>query len=180
VFVRLAWSEQFEEFAAADMPRLMRVARVLTGNDHDAADLVQDCLARMGARWSDRKPIANPHAYARATLVNLNISRLRKLKRELLVHTVPEPEATGATHAAGLEPWLESALAALSVRQRAAVALAYLEDMAVADIAKALGCTVSTAKTHLARGREALQRAAADHAAHAHERVTPMSREGRP
>jgi RNA polymerase sigma-70 factor (sigma-E family) len=161
--MRLAWSADFEEFATADLPRLMRVARVLTGNDHDAADIVQDCLARMGARWSDSKPIGNPHAYARATLVNLNVSRLRRFKRELLVRHVPEPEPTGGVHAAALDPWLESALAALPARQRAAVALAYLEDLPVADIATALGCAVSTAKTHLARGRGALQRAATDH-----------------
>jgi DNA-directed RNA polymerase specialized sigma24 family protein len=77
--VRLAWSPEFAEYATADLPRLMRIARVLTGNDHDAADLVQDCLAKMGARWGDSRPISNPHAYARATLVNLNNSRLRKL-----------------------------------------------------------------------------------------------------
>jgi RNA polymerase sigma-70 factor (sigma-E family) len=179
LLVRLAWSPEFEEYATADLPRLMRIARVLTGNDHDAADLVQDCLAKMGRRWSDGAPIANPHAYARATLVNLNVSRLRRVRREWLVRSVPEPEAVDLVQTASLDPWLEAALAALPVRQRAAVALAYLEDLQVDDIAKALGCAVSTAKTHLARGREALKRAA-DAEESNRGSVTPLAKEGRP
>jgi RNA polymerase sigma-70 factor (sigma-E family) len=157
--MRMVWSQDFEEFATADLPRLMRIARVLTGNDHDAADLVQDCLARMGSRWSDAKPIANPHAYARAALVNLNVSRLRRFRRERLVRSVPERSATPA-EVDSLDPWLETAVRRLPSRQRAAVALAYLEDMPVAEIATSLGCSESAAKTHLARGRAALQRAA--------------------
>jgi RNA polymerase sigma-70 factor (sigma-E family) len=158
--VQLAWPADFEEFAAADTPRLLRIARVLTGNDHDAADLVQDCLSRMGMRWGNPRKISNPHAYARATLVNLNISRVRRFSRELLVHTVPEHETGTMSAGDGLDPWLDLALKRLPRRQRAAVALAYLEDQSVTDIAEVLGCSVSAAKTHLARGRAALQRAA--------------------
>jgi RNA polymerase sigma-70 factor (sigma-E family) len=160
--VQMAWPADFEEFAAADTPRLLRIARVLTGNDHDAADLVQDCLSRMGVRWGNPRTISNPHAYARATLVNLNISRIRRFSRELLMHNVPEQETSSSSSSDGLDPWLDVALKRLPRRQRAAVALAYLEDRSVTEIAEAIGCSVSAAKTHLARGRAALQRAAAE------------------
>jgi RNA polymerase sigma-70 factor (sigma-E family) len=159
--VRVAWPEEFEEFAAADLPRLMRLAVGLVGNEHDAADLVQDCLARMGLRWGNGSTISNPHAYARATLVNLNVSRVRRLRRELLVRTVPDRPGLDLAGAGGLDAWLEQALRRLPRRQRAAVCLAYLEDMPVSEIADALGCSVSAAKTHLARGRSALRRTAA-------------------
>ena len=42
------------------------------------------------------------------------------------------------------------ALLALPVRQRAAIALHYLDDRPVAEIASLLGCSESTVKTHLA------------------------------
>src|SRR4051812_38868855 len=41
----------FEEFAAAETPRLLRIAYGLTGNPHDAWDLVQESLVRVAARW---------------------------------------------------------------------------------------------------------------------------------
>jgi RNA polymerase sigma factor (sigma-70 family) len=111
-------------------------------------------------------------------LVNLNVSRIRRLRRELLVRDVPERVSPDPGRHE-LDPWIDAALRGLSTRQRAAVALAYLEDMPVEEIASALGCAVSTAKTHLARGRETLQRAAADRIAEgsAAESASP-SKEG--
>ena len=43
--------EDFAAFAVEIAPRLMRLARTLVGNEHDAADLVQDTLVRVGTRW---------------------------------------------------------------------------------------------------------------------------------
>jgi RNA polymerase sigma-70 factor, ECF subfamily len=45
----------------------------------------------------------------------------------------------------------------LPAQQRAVVALFYYEDLAVEDVAGVLGCSVSTAKVHLHRAREALR-----------------------
>jgi RNA polymerase sigma-70 factor (ECF subfamily) len=43
-------------------------------------------------------------------------------------------------------------------RQAQAVALHYLEDLPVAEIARVLGCAEGTVKAHLHHGREALGR----------------------
>ena len=50
------------------------------------------------------------------------------------------------------------AVRALPTRQAQAIALFYLEDRAVADIAEVLGCTASTVKVHLHKGRASLAR----------------------
>jgi len=42
----------FAEFARASMPGLLRYGHALTGNPHDAADLVQTVLEKIAARWS--------------------------------------------------------------------------------------------------------------------------------
>jgi RNA polymerase sigma factor (sigma-70 family) len=56
-----------------------------------------------------------------------------------------------------LDPELISALRELPVRQRAALWLRYCDDMAIADVARIMGCSETAAKQLLLRGRDALR-----------------------
>jgi RNA polymerase sigma factor (sigma-70 family) len=154
--------DDFGDFVTAELKPLLKFARFLTGNYHDAWDLTQECLVRVGARWAHVDSRGNPGAYARTTLIRLNTSRLRRLRRERLgdLSDTQHPVATDET--SGYEPWLEKALAELSPRQRAAVALRYIEDLPIADAARMLGCTEATFKTHLRRAMQALREADAE------------------
>ena len=149
----------FEEFAEAETPRLLRLAFALTGNEHDAWDLVQESLVRVGLRWR-RLADENPGGYARTTLVRLNIDRGRRLRRELLPGRMPD-RAVPVERVSEIEPWLVAALAELTPRQRAAVVLRVLEDLDHAAIADRLGCSVGTARSHLSRGLERMRERAA-------------------
>lgn len=155
-------ADGFEAFAAAETRRLLTLARVLAGNDHDAWDLTQDTLVRVGLRWSHVDQSRNPHGYARTTLVRLNLNRLRKLRREWLTSS-PGDHAAAATEPPpgvdGMDAWLDAALQSLPSRQRAAVVLRHLEDLPLAEIADALGCSTGTVKTHISRGLAALRTA---------------------
>jgi len=73
-----------------------------------------------------------------------------KLRQVILVHGEP-PAQLGAESA---EFWRE--VRRLPRRQAQAVALFYLEETSVAEIAEVLGCAESTVKVHLHRGRQAL------------------------
>ena len=42
----------FGEFVREALPGLLRYGHLLTGNPHDAADLVQTVLEKVGSRWS--------------------------------------------------------------------------------------------------------------------------------
>ena len=78
--------EGFADFAPAQTPSLLGFAHALTANPHDAWDLTQETLARMGERWG-RTRFEEPAAYARTVMVRLNIDRIRRLRRELpLLH----------------------------------------------------------------------------------------------
>lgn len=126
----------------------MKLARILTGNQHDAWDLTQDTLVQMFKKWGHIDRIAgNPVGYARKTLVNLNCNRLRRIRREFLVSKFHEDSYLDALNVPEFDSWLDTAIASLPSRQRAAVALAYLEDMPVSQIAEVLGCSLSAAKS---------------------------------
>ena len=60
--------------------------------------------------------------------------------------------------AAGADLDLLAAVAALPRAQRAAVALFYLEDRPVAEVAELMGCAEATVKVHLHRARARLGR----------------------
>jgi RNA polymerase sigma factor (sigma-70 family) len=62
-----------------------------------------------------------------------------------------------ATDNAGIEYVLEEALNTLPPRQRAAIALRYLEDMSNETIATTLNCSASTVKSHISRGLATLR-----------------------
>ena len=156
--------DEFEQFVDAELPRLLGYARVLTGNDHDAWDLVQDGLVRVGLRWGRIERGGNPAAYTRTTLVRLNIDRLRRGGRERIVAEPPDAARTQRLPD-GVDPWLATALADLTPRQRTAVVLRFVDDLDIAGVATAMGCSTGTAKSHLSRGLQRLR----DFAPTAHE-----------
>ncbi|MFI6272272.1 sigma factor [Micromonospora zamorensis] len=59
----------FEEYAFARTSALIRLARLLTDDEHRAEDLVQEVLARAYARWGRISRTDRPDAYVRRMLV---------------------------------------------------------------------------------------------------------------
>ncbi len=154
-----AETDGFAEFVVAQTQPLLRLARALTGNPHDAWDLVQEALVRTGERW-DRE-IAQPAAYVRTVMVHLNIDRIRRLRRELPV-LAPHDHSRHATDPVngsetGMGAELFDALATLTPRQRTALALRYVEDLDVATIADRMRCSEGTVKSQLSRGTTRLK-----------------------
>lgn len=146
----------FTAFVDAELPRLLGYAHVLTGNGHDAWDLTQEALARVGLRWSRIDAEGNPGAYARTILVRLNIDRLRRLHREHPGGWLPEV-AVEDCYPVGVAPWLVAGLAGLTPRQRTAVVLRFVDDLDMAGIAAEMNCSLGTAKSHLSRGLQRLR-----------------------
>jgi RNA polymerase sigma-70 factor (sigma-E family) len=145
----------FAEFAVAQTPSLLRLAHALTGNPHDAWDLVQETLARMGERWG-RSRFDEPAAYARTVMTRLNIDRIRRLRRELPLLRPTEGEAPVGI-VGEVDAWLVEALASLSPRQRTALALRHVEDLDVRGVAARMGCSEGTVKSLLSRGTARLK-----------------------
>jgi RNA polymerase sigma-70 factor (sigma-E family) len=148
----------FEDFVRARSAALVRYGYVLAGNPHDAADLAQEALARLGSAWVRVRHKGNPEGYVRTTMARLHISRWRRLRRERLVGVPPD----GGYADAGLarvegDGGLWQALGALPRRQRAVLVLRYYEHHTDEEIATLLGISRGTVRSQAARALDKLR-----------------------
>lgn len=146
-----AWDDAaFTEFVTARLPHLLKLGRVLAGDDQRGADLVQDALERTFLHWSK---VRDPEAFVRRAMVNRSVSVWRKLHWERSLTELREP--VGTDRPADHE--LLAAVKRLPPRQRAVIALRYYEDLTEAQTAEALGCSVGTVKSQANRAMTALR-----------------------
>ncbi|RSM83457.1 SigE family RNA polymerase sigma factor [Amycolatopsis sp. WAC 01375] len=147
----------FGDFVRAGLPGLLRYGHALTGNPHDAADLVQTVLEKIGSRWSYvQHKTGDPMAYIRRSMANAHISRWRRTKRESLVADLPETQPYSPADPFEHEP-LWQALRALPPRQRAVMVLRYYEGLSEAEIADSLGVSQGTVKSQASKAIASLR-----------------------
>lgn len=155
----MEWND-FDAFVRARTMGLLRYGYALTGSQHDAADLVQEALARLGVAWSRVRNRSDPEGYVRTTMARLHVSWWRRRRRERLVGTVPDvPYTDTDTGLAGGDghQGLWQALATLPPRQRAVLVLRYYEQRSDAEIADVLGVSRGTVRSQAFRGLEKLR-----------------------
>lgn len=130
----------------------------------DAEDVAQEAFVRAwnalpGFRGEARFGTWLHRIVARRALDRAETLRRRRGREERL-DAAPEPHAPAGD---GRDPLLarrlERLLGTLSAPQRAVVALFYLQDHSVEDVAAALAMPENTVKTHLSRARTALREA---------------------
>jgi RNA polymerase sigma-70 factor (sigma-E family) len=143
--------DDFADFVREALPGLLRYGHMLTGNPHDAADLVQTVLERIGARWQTiARKSGDPVAYARKAMVNAHVSRWRRSRRESLLAELPDAPAVAHDDPFENEPLWE-ALRGLPPRQRAVLVLRYYEELSETEIAAALGVSRGTVKSQTSK-----------------------------
>nr|WP_234343296.1 SigE family RNA polymerase sigma factor [Streptomyces sp. NRRL F-5123] len=148
----------FESWAAARWPRLVRTAYLLTGDHHEAEDLVQTTLAKVYLGWSRISRLDEPDAYVHRALTNNNLSRFRRRRVvHLLTARLPERSRPAATGRVETRASLVVALAALPPRMRAVVVLRYWEDLSEQQVADVLGCSVGNVKSQASRALRKLR-----------------------
>jgi RNA polymerase sigma-70 factor (ECF subfamily) len=143
----------FAAFYEEEYRAVLALARVLTGDRRWAEDVAQDVFVAALAAWPE---LQNPAAWVRTVAINKARSgwrrryaehrALRRFETEVVVGRDLPPDVEGF--------WEE--VRGLPRRQAQAIALFYLEDRPVSEIAGMLDCSESTARVHLTRGRRAL------------------------
>ena len=144
-------------------PKLLAHATRLLGHREDARDVVQDAWVdilnglsgmrepRAFAAWSTRIVTRRCARY-----INGQIKR-RELGAELWSEAQILPEVSH--HDDNQARIIREAIAALPAAQSATIALFYLEEMSVAEVAIALDIPMGTVKTRLMHARENLKHA---------------------
>jgi RNA polymerase sigma factor (sigma-70 family) len=141
--------ERFSRFVSDVEPRLRRVLVAWYGIDI-GDEVTADALVFAWERWDALEVMANPVGY----LFRVAQSRSRRYRRRAVVLPgVPAAELPD------VDPRLPAALAALSTQQRAAVLLVHAHGWTQSEAADALGCSVSTLRSHLDRGLRRLRAA---------------------
>jgi RNA polymerase sigma factor (sigma-70 family) len=165
VMVELTGDEVLEGKATADPltahgPMLLAVARVITRDDEEAADLVQTTF-EIALRHLDelRDPAAMPAWLMR--IETREAFRVVRRLRRLVRFNVQERDLSAQPTDLAQHADVHQALANLPARTRAAVALHHLVGLSVRETADALGVSENTVKSQLksgfARLREALR-----------------------
>jgi RNA polymerase sigma-70 factor (ECF subfamily) len=150
----------FTSFYRRQLPALVAVATAMTGAGV-GEEIAQEALLRAHRDWARVARYDKPGAWVRRVAINLALSQRRRLSSEAKALARVAQRPVPAAPAPEVEE-LWAHVRALPARQAAAVALHYLDDLAIADLAAALGCAEGTAKSHLHRGRLALARRLAE------------------
>src|SRR5689334_17743091 len=100
----------YDDFARAQLPRLLRYATMLTGEPEQAADLVQDVLVKVYRRWSRVGDADHPDRYVLRMVTNGYLSWRRSRSARLiaagdLAGDVVRPDDFASDHALREDMW---------------------------------------------------------------------------
>jgi RNA polymerase sigma-70 factor (ECF subfamily) len=152
---------------------LNRIAWRMTGDAHEAEDIVQEAMLRL---WDQAPKIAARHpvgslaaaglrlgGWLQRVVTNLAIDRLRRGRRfsdEEVPDSADEaPRADALIEADERDRTARALVLALPERQRAAIVLTYFEELPNAEAAEAMEMNIKAFESLLHRARTALRQA---------------------
>jgi RNA polymerase sigma-70 factor (sigma-E family) len=154
----------FTAYLQARQGRLLRTAYLLTGDQHQAEDLLQTSLAKLYLAWDRVQDRESVDGYVRRIMVNECNSLWRRAWRRRELSTDQVPDGAGETPAyddgAGTALW--AAVQTLPRKARAVLVLRYYEELTEAETAEVLGIAVGTVKSQTSRALATLRERVAD------------------
>ena len=146
----------FEAFYRDQLPRVTALCLAVTRRPWVAEDLAQEAFLRAYRRWETVGTYDRPDVWVRRVALNLTASWGRRLQAEAraLLRARLRPPSLDGGSPPDREFW--ETVRSLPHRQAQVLALFYLEDRSVDDIASVLGLAPGTIRVHLVRGRRNL------------------------
>jgi RNA polymerase sigma-70 factor (ECF subfamily) len=148
-------AETFETFYRRELPGLVAFASALSGSAC-AEDIAQDAMIAAYRRWDDVAQLDVPAAWVRRVCANRAVSTLRRRSVETRAMLRLGARRTDVEPIAAEHETFWAEVRRLPRRQAQVIALHYIYDLGVVQIAATLGCAEGTVKVHLSRGRAAL------------------------
>ena len=146
----------FEAFFSSDYEQVVGLAFVLCGRRAVAEEVAQDAFVQAYRRWDVVSRYDDPGAWVRRVAVNLATSTLRRRAREVRALTRVAGRRSPVAELVVTDEAFCEAVRRLPKRQAQCIALHYLEDRSVADVAALLDIAEATVRVHLHQGRTAL------------------------
>lgn len=139
--------EEFANFVRRNEESFYRIAYSYVRSREDALDIVQDAVEKGLRKLPTLRDPERIKPWFCRILVNESIDSLRRRRdTEPADESLPGPDdAGGRTEALALY----DAVAALPPKLKTVIVLRFFEDMKLAEVAQAAGCTLSTAKSRL-------------------------------
>ncbi|WNM24436.1 RNA polymerase sigma factor [Demequina capsici] len=163
------WRGMLDQLVRERGRALFGYAYVLTGERDQAEDLLQDALVRAFRSGRRASSLDAAHAYVKRAIATAFIDRARRASTRPRTAAGDLQDWVGhlpvaADHAPRVTTALDlqSALLTLPPRERACVALRFIDDMTVADVADTLGLATGTVKRYLSDGIARLREAMPD------------------
>jgi len=151
--------ERFEDFYMREYFAVVGLAYALSGSRWAAEDLAQEAFIAAHRDWDRISAYDRPGAWVRRVVANLSVSAFRRRVAEAkALARIAFGQAAEVPDLASDDPEFWAAIRALPRRQAQVVALHYLEDRSIAEVAEILDVTHGTVKRHLHDGRAALAR----------------------
>ncbi len=151
----LSAAAEFDDFYRATAPRVVHVVYAATGDLELARDSTQEAYARAWQRWEQVRAADEPLAWVRTVARRIAISAWRKdtnrrraMERHGPTHAPAPPDETRVA--------VVEALRLLGPEVRETLALHYIADLSIQEIAQQTGAPPGTIKARLHRGRRQL------------------------
>jgi RNA polymerase sigma-70 factor (ECF subfamily) len=165
--------DAFAELVDLYKDKVYHVSYRMVGNRQEAEDVAQETFLRVYANLDNYDPQYKFSTWIYRIASNLSIDLLRKRKKNLsidaeisgaegvdwhdrLADTGKGPEEEVLTDQ--LQEEVQGAIMGLSPKYRAVMLLRYIEDLSLQEISEAVQLPISTIKTRIHRGREALRK----------------------
>lgn len=151
--------EDFESFYRREFRSVVALAYALSGSRHAAEDLAQEGFLAAHRRWEEISRYDQPIGWVRRVVANMSASVVRRRMAE--ARAIARLAGRRQPSVAELEDrdagfW--HAVRSLPLRQAQSVALHYLFDLAIADVAATLEISEGAVKAHLHAARATLSK----------------------
>lgn len=148
-----------QEFIATHMRRVFLLIHRIVGNVADAQDLTQDAFVKALARRDQLKDEQKAAQWLGRIAFNTAIDFVRQRKRMTYceLDAAPEPQVFETPERTLLraekQAYLADGLRLLSERERAALILRDVEGLPADEVARHIGCSMATVRSHIANAR---------------------------
>jgi RNA polymerase sigma factor (sigma-70 family) len=148
--------QSFEDFFEAESPALFRRLCLITGNRHEAEEVMQDAFLSLFELWDRVRAMEDPTGYLYRTAFNAFRKRFRRAALALR-QTFGITPAVDEFEAADDRQVISQALGKLSRRKRTALVLTELLGYGSEEAGRMMGVRAVTVRALASQGRAAMR-----------------------